>query len=127
MQINILLNYYDIDPDDANESMRDAVKSSVAKIKKCVKRGILEVGNGKLGPIIIHKLQNSEAENQTVEYGTMTGNNKLEMDKKEIKEAYGRNYALMASLAGLAPDAIRKFRGVDLSIVESLGVIFLLA
>ena len=125
-QLDILLDYYDIDLDDESEKMREAVKSSISKVKKCIMRGFVEITEGKSGPIINHKMQNSEGD-QTVTYATMTGNNKLEMDKKEIKESYGRNYALMASLAGMAPDTIRKFKGIDLSIVESLGVIFLLA
>ena len=52
---------------------------------------------------------------------------KIVMDSYDAKAFYKRAYALMGSLSGLGDDAMRLLRGVDLQVVEALGIVFLAA
>jgi len=126
-QLDQLLNKYDIDIDDApNKEQKKVLETSFHRIKKSIRRGFLEIKvddqSGKL--VVVHHLQ--EKKGTTVEYKGISGKNKIEMKEREEQDQYGKIYAMMGSLSGLGYSAIRDFEGIDMSIAESLGSIFLL-
>lgn len=126
-QLDTLFDYYDIQLDDVvNKQARDGLESSRTKLVRMVQKGrlIIEEKDGDL-KITQHLAKPMAADAKTIEYGEVCGDAKVAMGTKKEGDNYGQIYALLGSISGLGETAIRKLRGVDLSVAECLGAIFL--
>jgi hypothetical protein len=122
-QVNLLLDYYDIELADINnDAQRDAVESALTKLRRGVRRGLLEIKEQD-GLKVTQILRNQEK----IEYCELDGRAKLAMKNKKDTDGHGRIFAIMGYLSGLGESAIICLKANDLSIVECLGVIFLLS
>jgi hypothetical protein len=132
-QLDQLLNYYDLDPDDYKEIQVDgnsagiAIDVSIKKITKAIMKGRLEItldDNGR--PFVVQHLVGRYKSVDKLTYKPITGSAKVEMDKRK-GESNSKLYALMGSLSGEGAEIIQALEGPDLSLVESLGGLFLMA
>lgn len=123
-QLDSLLDYYEIELEDLPEAQRQAVKASVRKLVKAIRIGRLEIDFDGNGAVVVR--QNIRA-GEPLTYREIDGKAKVAMGNKEANDSYGRAYALMGSLCGLGETAISQLKGPDLSLVETLGVVFLQA
>jgi hypothetical protein len=116
-----MLDYYEIDIDDIEEKeVRRAVKSGLKRLIKSMMKGRLEIKIEEEFQVI-QTTKNGEK----IIYREIDGKAKTSMANKEEKDYYGKSYALMGSLSNLGESAITSMKGVDLSLVEVLGMIFL--
>ena len=99
------------------------MKAAHARLLKAVRKGRLEI---KEGGQVVQTLANPPGDMATITYGELTGKAKLEIDKKGAAEHHGRMYALLGALSGLGDRAISSLRGIDLSVAECLGLVFML-
>ncbi len=114
------LEYYEIDLNEIQGTQRRATESAIAKIKKSIMGGQIEIMDDHF-TVVVH-MRNA----QRLELRELDGKAKVEMGKRENEDLHGRIYAMMGSLTGLGFNAIQSLRGPDLARVESLGIVFLL-
>lgn len=119
-QIDIFLDYYDIDLDDLPEKQAEAVEASVTRIIKGIRRGKVEIKEEDSLTITQH-LRNDK----TIIYGEISGRSKIAMGGKRENDHHGRMYALCGSLTGLGEAGILKLKGADLGLCECIGALFL--
>lgn len=117
-QLQLFMDYYEVELDDTQASQADAVKVAKAKVLKAVRLGRVEFREND-GFEIMQKVNGGKTE---VIYKELTGKAKMAMGDKSD---YGKIYALLGSLAGIGETAIQKFRGADLSTAECIGMLFL--
>jgi len=120
-ELEKMLDYYEIDIDEIEDKdLKRAIKQGYDRLIKAVRLGRLEV---KLedGIKVIQKTRSGTV----IEYEEIDGNAKTAMAGKQEGDYYGKSYALMGSLSKLGESAIKQLKGVDLSLVEVLGMIFL--
>ena len=126
-QVLELLEFYGIDVDAITEDERKrATESMLDALVRYFRLGFLEVVKAPTFKVVQH-LQRAPGEVTTIEYTEIQGKHKIVMDSYDAKAFYKRAYALMGSLSGLGDDAMRLLRGVDLQVVEALGIVFLAA
>lgn len=123
-QVELFLDYYEIDIDNVpDKQQKSLIKNGMGRLVKAVRKGRLEiiVDDGSI------KVTQTLAKNpdKKIEYPVLRGTHKTSMGDKGAEDYYGRAYALMGSLSGLGESAIEKLEGVDLSLVEVLGMLFL--
>jgi Glu-tRNA(Gln) amidotransferase subunit E-like FAD-binding protein len=121
-ELQKMLDYYEIDIDEIEDKeLKKAIKAGYDRLIKAVRLERLQVitENG------IKIIQTLKSNKSTVEYREIDGKSKMAMAGKDEKDYYGKSYALMGSLSGLGENAISNMKGVDLSLVETLGMIFL--
>lgn len=128
-QMQIFLDYYDIAPDELeNQAQREAVESAVNRIVRGIRKGQVEISDGKDGDIsVIQHLKYPPGEVKEIQYSVLKGIHKSQMDNKKMDQNYGKIHTLIGALSGLGESAIRNLKAVDLSIAESLGALFLQA
>jgi hypothetical protein len=123
-QIDAFLDYYDIDPETLPEKVGDAIVSSLAKIKRAIMAGQLE--------IVVDTETITITQNLTkppkgfpgpVVYREITGQAKIGI--KDDSGDYGKMYAFLGALCGEGIGVIQKLKGKDLSLAEALGCCFL--
>jgi Glu-tRNA(Gln) amidotransferase subunit E-like FAD-binding protein len=121
-ELRKMLDYYEIDIDEIEDKeLKKAIKAGYDRLIKAVRLERLQVvtENG------IKIIQTLKSNGSTVEYREIDGKSKMAMAGKDEKDYYGKSYALMGSLSGLGENVISNMKGVDLSLVETLGMIFL--
>ena len=121
-EIEKMLEYYAIGVNEIkDEQLKSAIELGYERLIKAVRLGRLEI---KLenGIQVIQTLRNGSTK---ITYKEIDGNAKSAMAGKKPDDHYGKSYALMGSLSGLGESAIKQLRGVDLSLAEVLGLIFL--
>lgn len=120
-QLQSMLDYYEIDLDDIEEKeVKRAIKSGYKRLIKAIRLGRLEI-KIEGGFKVIQTTRNGTK----IEYREIDGDSKVAMSTKEEKDWYGKSYAMMGALSELGESAICKLKGVDLSLAEVLGMIFL--
>jgi len=119
-QIDEFLGFYDFDVEDIDDTKSRAnVKQAIKSLVKQIHRGRVEFSpNG----TIVQTMENG----QKLNYSVLGGENKSAM-KGDTDDYYGRLYSLVGSLTGIGQTAIRKLTGIDLSIAEGIGLLFLQA
>jgi hypothetical protein len=125
-QINIFMDYYDFDPKDHN-TLEDLLEDALKRLLKAVRRGYLEIGMAEDNLVIKQKLTRPPGSEDTLIYKVLTGRSKMAMDKKKATETQNRIYSLVGALTGVGAEGIKALSGIDLSVAESLGFIFLYA
>lgn len=120
-QLDLFLDYYDLEIDDfANEAMKEQFETSCNKLIKAIMKGHLEVKEDS-DLYVTQILRNGESMN----YAVVSGKHKIAMKGKKDTDGYGKIYTLIGSITSLGETAISKLKGVDLSIAECLGFLYL--
>ena len=123
-EIQKIFDYYEIDVDEIEDKdQKKFIKQNYDRLIKAARLGRLEVKLEKGIQIIQHLRDND----RVITYGEITGNAKVATAGKEPTDFYGRIYAVMGVVSKEGEDAIKLMKGVDLSLCEVLGAIFLSA
>jgi hypothetical protein len=118
--------YYDIDPETMPENLQRVIASSLAKIKKAIRDGRLEIETDGQSITVKQNLQKPPAGVASqLTYKEVTGAAKIGI--KDDSTDYGKIYTFLGALTGDGVGVIQKLGGKDLSLAESLGVVFLQA
>lgn len=127
-QLQILLDYYEIDIDDVKVTdAKNGLEQTIDKTVKHIRRGRLEITSGEKTLKVIQTMQQGKGgeTSEKIEYGILKGETKMAMRDKKGEDFHGRLYAMMASLGNISENDIKKFEGLDLSVVECLGALYL--
>jgi hypothetical protein len=125
-QIDKFLDCYDIDPDDMPDNLKAAVISSLKKIKKAIRKGRLEIEITDETVIISQYIDSKKAPKgapNPIVYKEVTGAAKIGI--KDDSTDYGKMYSFLGALSGEGIRLFQNLSGKDLSLAESLGVVFL--
>jgi hypothetical protein len=121
--IDGFIEYYGISTDELPDNLSRAITSSLAKMKAAIRTGQLEI---KITPETITIEQNLVKPVGKIEkliYKEVDGGSKVAM--KEDGGDYSKTYQFLGALTGEGSAVITKLKGRDLSLAESLGVVFL--
>ncbi|MCK5219322.1 hypothetical protein KAR10_07365 [bacterium] len=125
IQIDLLMDFGAVQVEDiTSEVLRNAIKSSLNVLRRVIRRGLLEIVVDEKGDLKITQKLARSPETEIV-YKEMDGQAKLTMGKVPDDNSYGRAYALLGYLSGLGSDGIARLKGLDLSVAECLGAVFL--
>jgi len=130
-QINLLLEYYDIDLEDPNldEDEIRGIKSAARKLTRAVRRGGVEIKDEDDGlAVYVHLRHPPKGTDESIRFREVDGKAKVAMkDVKSATDHHGRLYKMMANLSGesLSYPKLIALKGVDLATVECLGLLFL--
>ena len=122
-QLDILLDYYDIELNKLTDDLKSSVDQSVEKLIRAVRRGQLQIKNDD----DLKVTQHMKKGDSVIEYGILSGRSKTAMANKKDTDYHGRIYAMLGSMSGMGETAILSLTGSDLSVAESLGILFLQA
>lgn len=131
-QLDLLLDFYEIELEDFEEfkseddRVEQAMRSACKRLKRFIRKGLIEI-TAENGLTIIQHLRFSKGETTQLIYRIMDGKAKMQMQKAREDDFYGKLYCLMGSLANVNANQISQFKGVDSSVVECLGAVFLTA
>lgn len=117
-----MLDYYEIDIEEIEDKdLKKSIKQGIDRLIKAIRYGRIEFKfeNG------IQVIQTLRSNGEQIIYEEINGEAKTAMAGKQQDDFYGKSYALMGSLSGWGESAIKKLKGVDLSLAEVLGMIFL--
>ena len=119
-QFELFTDYYELElSGDMAESARDAIIKAVR-----LGRVTIAEADGKLSVTQVFK--NPPGDVSEIEWVEISGKHKMAMDGCKDTEVYARAYRLAGALTGMGEAGIKNLRGPDLSVAESLGVLFLL-
>ncbi len=122
-EIQKILDWYLFDLSDiTDEKQKSAVSMSIDRLARAVRAGLLEVKT-EAGLQVVQILKSGK---DVITYEEIGGESKCSMDGIPAENHYQRMYTLLGSLSGMGFAAIKKLKGVDNSIAESLGTLFLL-
>lgn len=120
-ELKKMLDYYEIKIEEIeDENLKKAIKQGFDRAIQAVRRKRLQVKieNG------IQVIQTTRS-GGTFTYREIDGDAKCAMDGYPAEAMYKRAYALLGALSGNGESAIKKLKGVDLSLAEVLGLLFL--
>lgn len=121
-ELNKMMEYYEIDIDEIEDgNLKNAIQQGYDRAIKSIRHGRLHVKieNGEIK--IIQKCKSGTE----LTYREIDGEAKTQMDGYPADAIYKRAYALLGSLSGVGESVIKKMKGVDLSLAEVLGLLFL--
>ncbi len=122
--IQKIFDYYEIDIKEIEDKEQQKfIRMNYDRLVKAARLGRLEVSTDK-GIVITQHIRDRD---ETVTYKEITGAAKIATAGKDKDDFYGRIYAVQGSITGLGEDGILRMSGVDLSLCEVLGAIFLSA
>lgn len=122
-ELKKMMDYYEIEIDEIEDNdLKKAIQQGYDRLVKAVKKGRLKIKIDEKGIIVIQTLKSTGKE---LHYKEINGEAKMAMAGKQVDDYYGKSYALMGSLSEVGETAIRQMKGVDLSLAEVLGMIFL--
>jgi len=116
-QLDLLLDHYDVDLSILDNGKLQAVVE--LKLIKAILEGKLEITQTADELLVIQTIKDGTE----FKYHEITGMAKVQMER--FKGQHERLYALLGFLAKKKPEQIQKISGVDLTIAEYLGLIFL--
>jgi formylmethanofuran dehydrogenase subunit A len=117
-QLDGFLAHYDFDPAEIDDSaLKGTVESAIKGLVKQIRRGRLE-------------LNPDGTAKQTLEDGSILTYAELGAQAKKAMrgdntDLYGKMYSLVGSLTGVGETGILKIKGIDMSIVENIALVFL--
>lgn len=121
LELKKMFDYYEIDIDEIeNKEHRKAIQAGYDRLVKAVRLGRLKI-KIENGITVTQKLRNDDE----IIYREIDGKAKAEMDGKAAEAHNQKMHSLLGSLSGLGEGAIKQLKGVDLSLAEVLGLIFL--
>ena len=127
-QVDLFLDFYDIDiEEDATDTQnRNALNAAKRKLVKHVMRGRIEI-TGDDDDLKVKQIFKTPVNDVSeLNYKVIGGVAKKQMKNAEDSDISGKIYALIGSLTGWNGNSVAKLTGVDMSAVESLGLLFLL-
>lgn len=124
-QVEILLDFYDIDPEHLPSDQANIVNTCVRKLTKSIMAGRLEVTKDENNR---PNVTQSTSSGEEISYRVLSGKHREETSKVEKENNhYGKIYAMLGSMSGLGRSAISQLEGPDLTTAEALGLLFLQA
>jgi len=124
LEIKKIFDYYEIDVEEIEDKeQKKFIKMNYDRLVKAARLGRLEVKTEKGIQIIQHLRDRKE----TLTYYEIDGNAKTATAGKDKEDFYGRIYAVQGVVTKEGEGAIKLLKGVDLSLCEVLGAIFLSA
>lgn len=118
-----ILDYYELDPEDLGDvKVQKVFESNFGRALKAIRLGRLKVEIGEKGIEISQTLKDK---NDVLDYQIISGKHKTQMAGEKEDDHYGKIYALTGALTGVGKSGILLLEGVDLSLAEVLGAIFL--
>jgi hypothetical protein len=121
-ELKKMLNFYEIKIEEIEDKdLKKVIQAGYGRLIKAVRLGRLEI---KIEDGTIKVIQTTR-NGTKITYDEINGLAKMAMAGHDEKDYYGKSYALMGSLSNLGESAILKMKGVDLSLAEVLGMIFL--
>ena len=132
-QLGIFFDYYEIDSTNVGggENSQEIFESTVDRLTDAIRKGHVEIKENDDGLIVVQtlkkakKVKEGEAAVSVLEYKEISGAAKDAMKHKKETDHYGRIHAMLGYLSGAGENAIKSLRGVDMSISECIGVLFL--
>lgn len=121
-QVQSFLDFYELDRDAVPTSTRENFDTCVKKIISATRKGRLEFRDE---GIVVQTLKRPPGQIKTITYSELSGKAKQAAGKFDSNDAFGRMYALLGSLSGLGAKAISNLKGVDVSLAECLGHVFM--
>jgi hypothetical protein len=127
-QLDILIEYYDMDFEVENDSddVQKAAAAAVEKLKRYIRLGRVEITDTD-GLTVIQHLKYSKGDTKSIPYRVCDGRAKMAMSKAGEKDYSGKIFQLMGSLANVPASSLEKLTAVDSNVVECLGAVFLTA
>ncbi len=127
-QVDLFMRFYDIDPveDAANKRHRESLQASLNRLVKHVMRGRVEITLVDNKIKILQRLEYPINDVKELEYNIVGGIARTQMKNAEEGDEHGKIYSLVGSLTGWTGNSIAKLISVDISVVECLGVFFLI-
>ena len=123
-QLKQFIDYYDIDLGDMPENVKRAVEASLAKIRRAIMTGQIEISfENDTVTVKQHLAKPLKGFDGPIVYQEITGRAKIGM--KDDSGDYGKIYNFLAALSTESPNVIMSLKGKDLSLAEALGAIFL--
>ena|SRR4030042_3410903 len=123
--IKKILDFYDIDPEhDFDSEYKKIFENTIQRAIKAVRLGRLEVENKDGTLKVIQHMRSGRKEDDLI-YRELDGRAKLAMSDSKATDYHGRIYDVMGALSNVGRDGIARLKGVDLSLCEVLGTIFL--
>ena len=126
-QLELFCDYYGINLDDEDDKeIRRANASVKKKIIRSIRRGLVEFKEEEdtfnVYQNLIKPLQGITS---PIKYKEPTGHSKIAMKESENTDYYGKMYNLLGGMSGEGKKPFLKMKGQDLSIAESLALLFL--
>ena len=123
-QIEAFKKYYEIDIDDLTDNLKPVMVSSFQKLKRAIMSGRLEIEITEETILVKQHLKREvEGLPNPIVYKEVSG--RAKMGIKDDSTDYGKMYGFLGALCGEGPALIQKLTGPDISLAESLGVVFL--
>jgi hypothetical protein len=122
-QMQILLDYYDVDRDFIIDSMKDPLDNCIMGMLKSITRGRLTVVDKEGGPHIVQKLEKPVPGMETITY--RPPGSKLAVALKNVSKDESRLLGALGALSGNAPDEFDELDHTDRQTAEDVGNYFL--
>lgn len=116
-QVMLLLEGYDIDPAAHEDASRSAIETSLDKLAKYVRRGIIEIAPDLT--VTQHRKSGPD-----VKYAKLTGKAVIASDSASADKPNAKIHALLGALSGLPVEAFQALPGDELSVAETLAIVF---
>ena len=126
-QVDLFLDYYDIEPEVDAESSdhRAQLLNAIHRLTKHVMKGRVEISMEGNKIKVIQKLKFPVNDVNSLEYKVCGGVARSEMKHADQNDMNGKIYNMVGSLTNWTGNSIKKLEGVDISAVECLGMLFL--
>ena len=133
-QVQLLLDYYDIDfntdfeDEDGSEDSKRAALRAHRQLVKDTMKGHLDFHEDEKGGLLVtqilkHPLSTGDVERIT--YHPVTGRAKTAMRSASSNDLHGKMYAFLGGLSKQGKVVIESLQGTDLKTAEALGLLFL--
>ena len=132
--LGLFFDYYEIDATNVGggENAQEAFDSTIDRLADAIRKGRVEIEETESGLVVRQTLKNraktgtqDAGSTAVIEYKEISGAAKDAMKHKKESDNYGKIHAMLGYLSGLGENAIKGLRGVDMSISECIGVLFL--
>lgn len=121
-QIDKFLKYYDLSIRDLKgKQEKELFETCKEKCIRALMDGRLTIKDESGFPKITQKLKSGSL----LEYNELAGKHKTAMKDCDDGDMYGRIYALVGAITGVGGEFIEETKGSDMSLIESLGFLFL--
>ena len=122
--IERFVKFYRIYPEDLPKNISAGIKACLSAMRRALMEGRLEIDiEGKNITVTQHIDDIKPGVPEKIIYGKLKGRAKIGMDDDD--PGYQRIYALLGALSGDGLEVIQKLEGIDMSLAESLGTVFL--
>jgi hypothetical protein len=118
-QMQMFYDYYDMAIEEASERQSEVLQLINKRLIKAIRNGRLTIDN-KNGLEVIQTLQTGKQ----LKYKVISGEAKQAM-KASAEQDHLRNCQLIGYLTGKGSGGIGKLEGIDMSVSECLGALFL--